>query len=267
MEFIRQLTGEHSEEERIEAAIGLRAFANPSPTDLTRMTGTDSPMPLIQNLIVSGNVLEIELSNSSKQLVHIKTLESAKQHVEKVLTKLHDENPLGVNFDIVPVRERLRFLAADSILNRIFSLLQKRGLLQVTMGRIGLKSRGPQLTKNEAKLLELLQKQLQETGLEAPLVKELHSQAGKQADSVIQLLKIAESGGVVVEISDQLYLTAQTLQTVKATLKTFMADKQGKTMAEIRDALGTTRKYAVPLCEYLDRTDFTVRKDDLRFLK
>ena len=267
LEFIRQLTGEHSEEERIEAAIGLRAFANPSPTDLTRMTGTDSPMPLIQNLIVSGNVLEIELSNSSKQLVHIKTLESAKQHVEKVLTKLHDENPLGVNFDIVPVRERLRFLAADSILNRIFSLLQKRGLLQVTMGRIGLKSRGPQLTKNEAKLFELLQKQLQETGLEAPLVKELQSQAGKQADSVIQLLKIAESGGVVVEISDQLYLTAQTLQTVKATLKTFMADKQGKTMAEIRDALGTTRKYAVPLCEYLDRTGFTVRKDDLRILK
>ena len=149
---------------------------------------------------MSGNVLEIELSNSSKQLVHIKTLESAKQHVEKVLTKLHDENPLGVNFDIVPVRERLRFLAADSILNRIFSLLQKRGLLQVTMGRIGLKSRGPQLTKNEAKLFELLQKQLQETGLEAPLVKELQSQAGKQADSVIQLLKIAESGGVVVEI-------------------------------------------------------------------
>jgi len=36
-------------------------------------------------------------------------------------------------------------------------------------------------------------------------------------------------------------------------------------MAEIRDALGTTRKYAVPLCEYLDRTGFTVRKDDLRF--
>ena len=31
LEFIRQLTGEHSEEERIEAAIGLRAFANPSP--------------------------------------------------------------------------------------------------------------------------------------------------------------------------------------------------------------------------------------------
>ena len=31
----------------------------------------------------------------------------------------------------------------------------------------------------------------------------------------------------------------------------------GLTVAEIRDLLGTTRKYAVPLCEYLDRVGIT----------
>ena len=31
----------------------------------------------------------------------------------------------------------------------------------------------------------------------------------------------------------------------------------GLTVAEIRDLLGTTRKYAVPLCEYLDRSGVT----------
>ena len=40
----------------------------------------------------------------------------------------------------------------------------------------------------------------------------------------------------------------------------------GLTVAEIRDLLGTTRKYAVPLCEYLDRTGVTRREGDLRFL-
>ena len=35
-------------------------------------------------------------------------------------------------------------------------------------------------------------------------------------------------------------------------------------MAEIRDLLGTTRKYAVPLCEYLDRVGVTRREGDLR---
>jgi selenocysteine-specific elongation factor len=36
------------------------------------------------------------------------------------------------------------------------------------------------------------------------------------------------------------------------------------TVAEIRDLLGTTRKFAVPLCEYLDRAGVTRREGDLR---
>ena len=133
------------------------------------------------------------------------------------------------------------------------------------MGRVGLKSRGPKLTKNETKLLEHLQTTLQQTGLQAPLLKELQQQAEKQADAVLQLLKIAESGGAIMKISDELYLSVQTVELVKSKLKALMTDGTGKTMAEIRDALGTTRKYDVPLCEYLDHTGFTVRKDDLRF--
>jgi selenocysteine-specific elongation factor len=40
----------------------------------------------------------------------------------------------------------------------------------------------------------------------------------------------------------------------------------GATVAEIRDLLGTTRKYAVPICEYLDRIGLTRREGDLRVL-
>ncbi len=40
----------------------------------------------------------------------------------------------------------------------------------------------------------------------------------------------------------------------------------GATVAEIRDLLGTTRKFAVPLCEYLDRVGLTRREGDLRVL-
>jgi selenocysteine-specific elongation factor len=37
-------------------------------------------------------------------------------------------------------------------------------------------------------------------------------------------------------------------------------------MSQIREILGTTRKYAVPLCEYLDSVGFTKRVGDLRVL-
>ena len=45
-----------------------------------------------------------------------------------------------------------------------------------------------------------------------------------------------------------------------------LAGGAGMTVAEIRDLLGTTRKYAIPICEYLDRVGVTRREGDLRFL-
>jgi selenocysteine-specific elongation factor len=45
-----------------------------------------------------------------------------------------------------------------------------------------------------------------------------------------------------------------------------MAGGQGLTVSEIREVLKTTRKYAVPLCEYFDRVGFTRRENDRRVL-
>ncbi len=39
---------------------------------------------------------------------------------------------------------------------------------------------------------------------------------------------------------------------------------EGVTVAEIRDALGTTRKFALPICAILDGTGITRRREDLR---
>jgi len=38
------------------------------------------------------------------------------------------------------------------------------------------------------------------------------------------------------------------------------------TISQIREILGTTRKYAVPLCEYLDNIGFTERQGDVRVI-
>ena len=70
--------------------------------------------------------------------------------------------------------------------------------------------------------------------------------------------------GQLVQVTDDIYLHAD----AEAAMRRRIADKlsagPGLTVAEIRDLLGTTRKYAVPLCEYLDRVGVTKREGDLR---
>ena len=45
-----------------------------------------------------------------------------------------------------------------------------------------------------------------------------------------------------------------------------MRSGTGLSLSEIREILGTSRKYAVPLCEYWDKVQFTRRSGDLRLL-
>ena len=69
--------------------------------------------------------------------------------------------------------------------------------------------------------------------------------------------------GALVKISNELVMTARFVQRAIALLTD--ADETGITVSAFRERLGTSRKYAVPLLEYLDRTGFTRREGDLRF--
>lgn len=98
------------------------------------------------------------------------------------------------------------------------------------------------------------------------LVKEIESQAGAQKSSVAQLLQIAVANNELVEISSTYFIHADVLQKVKQQLLDQLDPQKSYTMSEIRSILDTTRKYAVPLCEYFDRIGFTIRDNDQRQL-
>ena len=67
-------------------------------------------------------------------------------------------------------------------------------------------------------------------------------------------------------MSDEIYLHRDVEQQCRERLTDRLATPDGLTMSEIRDILQTTRKYAVPFCEYLDRIGFTERRGDNRVL-
>jgi selenocysteine-specific elongation factor len=45
-----------------------------------------------------------------------------------------------------------------------------------------------------------------------------------------------------------------------------LSDRGALRLGEMKDLWGTTRKFAVPLAEYLDRAGFTQREGDKRIL-
>jgi selenocysteine-specific elongation factor len=72
----------------------------------------------------------------------------------------------------------------------------------------------------------------------------------------------AAAGGLVARISSDLVVTPELLARAEAVVR---AAPGGITVSAFREALGTSRKYAVPLLEHLDRTGVSRRDGDLRF--
>jgi selenocysteine-specific elongation factor len=70
--------------------------------------------------------------------------------------------------------------------------------------------------------------------------------------------------GAVVE-SEGIYFAPEAIGAAGAEIARLLEGSPGGvTVAQIRDALGTTRKYLLPLLAHLDRTGVTRRRDDLR---
>jgi selenocysteine-specific elongation factor len=72
--------------------------------------------------------------------------------------------------------------------------------------------------------------------------------------------------GVLVAVAPGGYLGRSTLEGAVATLRGSFPDGRLFAATEAREALGTTRRTAIPLLEHLDRSGVTVRLGDLRRL-
>ena len=72
--------------------------------------------------------------------------------------------------------------------------------------------------------------------------------------------------GVFVKVGDALYRGPQ-IEAMHRKIEEFITRHGQMTMAEFRDLIGTSRKYAVPLLEWFDGRGITVRSGDVRMLR
>jgi len=124
----------------------------------------------------------------------------------------------------------------------------------------------PELTPSDEKLMNSLIEELRAAGFQPPALTEL--QSGKQADRkrLERLATLAVALGELVKVDAKMYLHAEVERRLRAAVTEMVEKTGGVTLSEMREALQSTRKYTVPIMEYLDRAGFTKRDGDKRVL-
>jgi selenocysteine-specific elongation factor len=80
-----------------------------------------------------------------------------------------------------------------------------------------------------------------------------------------EVIEAAARQGTIVRVSPQLVVTRALIERAEAVLRASGA--AGITVSAFREAVGTSRKYAVPMLEYFDQRGVTLRKGDLRVVR
>jgi hypothetical protein len=101
-------------------------------------------------------------------------------------------------------------------------------------------------------------------GTTPPPLKYLFEQAGLGQNEGRQALTKLVHDGRAQRITEELFLATETLDSCKQAIRAHLAAGGEGTVAALKDAMSTSRKFAVPLLEYFDSHGVTKRDGDIR---
>jgi selenocysteine-specific elongation factor len=258
-----------SPEERALTVAWFGGFAGFTPADLVRGAGIgpDQAEELIGRLKAKGGLVEVGIGQARRMLLHADMVKELDERILAVLARLHEQFPLMASHDRQKVQSHLDYVGDDALVHAAVDRLIQQKRLAGDLRRIARADFKPKLSGNQRKLKDRIVAAYQVAGFQPPEPADFVNQAGGNAASLRDLFEVCVAEGQLAHIVEELYLHSD----AEAEMRRRVTDKlaegiPGLTVAEIRDLLGTTRKYAVPLCEYLDRTGVTRREGDLRVL-
>jgi selenocysteine-specific elongation factor len=178
----------------------------------------------------------------------------------------HTVNPLSEGLAREEARERIFTHAAPELFDRVLADLARAGTVT---GRDRLSGAGHavSLSPREAEARDAIERDLREGGLkpaEPAAIAAAHGISGDISDRVVALLVRQK---VAVKIGG-LYFHQAALEELKAevrALKTAGPDARVD-VASFKERYGISRKFAIPLLEYLDRERVTRRAGEARIV-
>jgi selenocysteine-specific elongation factor len=177
------------------------------------------------------------------------------------LRDFHRANPLAPGLS----KEELRTQHLPGAPAFVFdALLRQSEDFVVTGELVHLKTHRIAFRADEQEALARIEAAFANARLAVPGVSDVLKQSGVEASRAKSLLQILLRNRRLVRINEDLVYHASALEELRGILRA----RQGQSfaVAQFKEWTGVSRKYAIPLLEYLDREKVTRRQGDARFI-
>ncbi|MGL4554254.1 MAG: SelB C-terminal domain-containing protein, partial [Gemmataceae bacterium] len=227
--------------------------------------GPDEAQALIDALKGEKLLREVHIGGNRRVLLHHEMMGELEGKLLAALDRMHEAFPLMSTHDRQKVQAQLSYVGDDALVHAAAEALLGQKKLIGDLRRVGRADFKPKLSANLRKLKDVLIAAYKAGGFQPPEPAGFANRAGGNAANLKDLFDVCVAEGHLAKVTEEIYLDAAAEAKMRADVSARLEDGKGLTVADIRDMLGTTRKYAVPLCEYLDRVGVTRREGDYRF--
>jgi selenocysteine-specific elongation factor len=252
--------------ERARQAAWFRGFQGVTLGDLARGAGLTpaEAEAQIAALTQAGALRALTAAGQKQVVIEAEWLDQLNERIVTILQRAHEQFPLLTSHDRQKVEAQFGYIPDAGLAHHAVEQLLKAGRLVGDGRRIALAEHRPKLSAAQRKLKERIVAAHRAAGFQPPEPKEFAPQAGGHAAGLRDLYEVCVAEGDLVQLGPDLFLHAEHEAELRRRVRAKLNEGKGLTVAEIRDLLGTTRKFAVPFCEYLDKIGVTRREGDLR---
>jgi selenocysteine-specific elongation factor len=215
-------------------------------------------------------------SEGQQRFIHSKVYESLKEKSLEILNTFHNDNPLVKGLSKEELRSRLFPVIGDlrskSINQRLFQMMlselvkskkimQEKELVWLSGHRVTLEGEEKELRHK----LELIFKK---ADLQPPFRQDALSFLGTHNKAAENIFDLMVREKILIRLKDDLYFHYSVLDRLKDLVIRFINEHGELGINEFRDLTkGLSRKYMIPLLEYLDNQRITIRIGDKRKLR
>jgi selenocysteine-specific elongation factor len=188
----------------------------------------------------------------------------AKADALQSLRKFHDANPLVAGMGKEELRDRLNL--GPEVFYSVLGKLAEEKKLEVAGELVHLPGRGVVMKDEEAESKKIIEQAFASAGLKVPSLKEVL--AGLKVDKIRaqKIVTLLLRDKVLIKISEELVFHQSALLDLRHRIAALKTSTPKIDVARFKEMTGVSRKYAIPLLEYLDRERVTRRVGDERVI-
>jgi selenocysteine-specific elongation factor len=227
----------------------------------------DEDLPLATGL---PSVIVDEASRAGGDIIRIgevcyaaEQLRATRLAVLSYLTEAHERRRRATTEPLESVRAGLSVRFSPALIQAAIRELEDESEVEVVGPGIRRSDHSAGLTDDEERVIRDIVRTLAEAGLAPPTPAELSKAVGVGREVLNDLLRLLIERGELLQITPEIFLTAGVEEEARRVIREVAATSPASP-GDFRKQLNLSRKYLIPLLEYMDRTGVTRRTPEGR---